>query len=340
LNRNTPVEEIPVAAAPAVPGLVWRTIQGESDAEALCAVHEGRLAHDQVDLLSLSEGAPSVDGLRARLAQVCAEGRQERWLVAQVDDQVVGYSQIADWPEADGTQVYLLLGWVLPAWRGRGIGSAMLHRAEDRARRLAAAEHPGAPFEFATNASSTETEATALLLHEGYRAGYTVIEMGLDPSTPLAALPLPPGVEVRPVQNEHYLPIATSVDEAYRHEYDGDRFREELDLEAYVAELRAPHHDPSLWPVAWAGDAIAGQVLTTVHDNGVGEVFEVSVRPAWRRRGLGRALLSRALIELRARGVETIRLRTVAEFRTRASDMYRSVGFRVLKEFPRYRKPA
>jgi ribosomal protein S18 acetylase RimI-like enzyme len=42
---------------------------------------------------------------------------------------------------------------------------------------------------------------------------------------------------------------------------------------------------------------------------------------------------------LRARGTDVIRLHTNADFRTRAKDMYHSVGFRVLKEFPRYRKP-
>ena len=41
---------------------------------------------------------------------------------------------------------------------------------------------------------------------------------------------------------------------------------------------------------------------------------------------------------LRQRGVAEIRLHTNASFPTRAMDMYRSVGFRVLKEFPRYRK--
>jgi hypothetical protein len=34
---------------------------------------------------------------------------------------------------------------------------------------------------------------------------------------------------------------------------------------------------------------------------------------------------------LRERGVKAIRLRTVAEFRTRASDLYCSVGFRALR---------
>ncbi len=38
-------------------------------------------------------------------------------------------------------------------------------------------------------------------------------------------------------------------------------------------------------------------------------------------------------------GASTVRLSTVAEFRTRAKDLYHSVGFRLLKESPRYRKP-
>jgi tRNA(Arg) A34 adenosine deaminase TadA len=67
-------------------------------------------------------------------------------------------------------------------------------------------------------------------------------------------------------------------------------------------------------------------------------MYDISVRPAWRRKGLARALLTRALWNLRQRGEQVIRLNTVAEFRTRAQDLYRSVGFRLLKEFPRYRK--
>jgi predicted GNAT family acetyltransferase len=90
--------------------------------------------------------------------------------------------------------------------------------------------------------------------------------------------------------------------------------------------------------VAWDGDEVVGQVLSVIQ-NGRAEVFEVSVRPAWRRRGLAHRLLSRALQALRERGIDVIRLHTVAEFRTRARELYGSLGFRVLKEFPRYPKP-
>ncbi len=63
------------------------------------------------------------------------------------------------------------------------------------------------------------------------------------------------------------------------------------------------------------------------------------MRPAWRRRGVARALLTAALLGLRDRGVSVVRLHTVREFPTRAWQLYEELGFRTLKEFPRYRKP-
>jgi len=315
----------------------FRSIRGEEDAAALHNVHVGRMAHDEVDPLSTSEDFPSREHLHALLSKAAAGSQQDQWLVAQIDERVVSYSHIECWPEGDGTWVYLTLGWVLPQWRGKGIGTAMLHWAEDRIRCLAAAEHPNEKIEFAANASSTEREATALLLHEGYRVGFTVLEMGLDASAPVPAHTLPAEIDVRPVLPDHYSLIAASVREAYQHEYDAGRFDEVFSPAAYVAELSNPKHDPTLWQVAWDGDQIARQVLSLI-GNGKAEVFEVSVRPAWRRRGLARGLLSRALHNLRARGIDVIRLHTVADFRTRARDLYHNVGFRVLKEFPRYRK--
>jgi mycothiol synthase len=326
--------------APAIAGLHFRPARGVEDAEALYAVHTGRLAHDGIDPLSNLEDVPSLEGLRAALSQAAAGRQLDQWLVAQIYERVVGYSQLECWPEGDGTWVYLTLGWVLPEWRGQGIGAAMLHWTEARIRRLAAADHPGAQIELAANASSTEKEATALLLYAGYRAGYTILEMGLDATTPVPEHPLPAGMNVRPVLPDHYPLIAASIHEFFQQEYDEGRFNEwfDFDLDAAVARLRYPKHDSTLWQVAWEGNRIAGLALSVV-ENGVGEVFELCVHPACRRRGLGRALMARAIHSLRARGVEVIRIRTNADFRTRAKDLYRSVGFRILKEFPRYRKP-
>lgn len=312
-------------------------IRSAEEAEALYAIHVARAERDKVDPFSQYEDAPPLEWLREAITEALAAGQQEDWQVARIGDQVVGYGQIESWQEDDGTWVYLNQGWVAPEWRGQGVGTALLHWAEDLCRRRAAAEHPGEKAEFAANASSTETDATALLEDAGYSAGYTVLDMRLEADIPPIP-PLPEGLEVRPVAPEHYPLIAGSVHEAYQQEYEEGRFNEDVDPNEYLAELEAPRQDPTLWQIAWDGDLIAGQVIPILKGE-VADISELSVRPAWRRRGLARALLIRALHLLRERGAQVIRLGTVAEFRTRARDLYTGVGFRVLKEFPRYRKP-
>jgi mycothiol synthase len=335
-----PTDPITLPYMPDIEGLCFRPIRSEEDTEALYAVHAGRIAHDKVDLLSKIEDLPSRDGLRGALSQVVAAGKQDQWLVAQVNERVVGYSnQTESWFEEDGVWVYFIGGWVLPEWRGQGIGTAMLHWGEHMARRSAASQYPNERFEFAANASCTEQDATALLLHEGYYVGFTTLEMRQDISIPLrAARPLPDGIEVRLVLPEHYPLIVSSIIESYQHEFPGNRFRGRVDRVAYFsARLSDPKRDPNLLYVAWDGNEIAGQI-TVMIENGRAEVDQVSIRPAWRRKGLGRALLTRVLQDVRERGVEVIWLDTIAEYPTRAVDLYSSLGFHVIKEFQRYRK--
>ncbi len=328
---------VTLSDAPPLTGLVFRTLVGAEDADAFLAVRRGCAVYDQVDPLSTTESIPTRSQMADALAAALVAGQADRWLAVEVAGATVGFSRIISWPEDDGAWVYLSLGWLLPAWRGQGIGTAMLHWAEAHSRQLAAAEHSGARAELAANASSTEYDAAALLKHEGYAVGYTVLEMGLDPAVAVSAAPLASGIEIHPVAPAHLPAIAASVIEAYQGEYEGGRFSSGNDPVAYAAELAAPRFDPDLWQVAWDHDAVIAQVLTII-EQGRAEVFEVSVRPGWRRRGVGRALLTRAILALRSRGVEIIRLHTVADFPTRACDLYASVGFRVLKQFPRYRK--
>ena len=317
-------------------GPQFRPPRGEADADALLAIRQACAAADGYDPLSTVESLPTHAELLAQLR--AAANAPDHWPLIEFNGEVIAYGRTGGWLEGDGTRVWLHLGWVRPAWRDRGLGTALLRELERRLRQLATVE--GTPrWEFAANAAATEPAATQLLLDNGYHVAYTVLEMGLvwDAFDAIARPEAPAGFTLRPATADDLPAITRSVTEAYRDEYPGGRYHEPMDEADYTADLAGPHFDRGLFKVAWAGDEVAGQVIPLI-ERGRAEIYEVSVRPAYRRRGLGRVLLTQALLDLRARGVTTVRLHTMAEFPTRAVDLYHSLGFETVKTFPRYRK--
>jgi mycothiol synthase len=316
--------------APPLPGLTFRAYGGEADARAMAEVREGCRARDEVDSLSALEGTPSA----AELAAAYAGADRNNVLVVEMAGQVVGYSRISWWPEQDGAWLYPCLGWLLPAWRGKGIGTAMLRWAEVRCREVAG-EHPvqGRRL-FGANASSTEQDTTALLQNEGYSRVFSLVEMVLEDLDRLPKATMPTGFTLRPALPEHYRLIWASIQEAY-----ADSSEHQVATEAeYQAYFGKPNLDPTLWRIAWDEEQVAGQVLCEIL-KGRGEVAEVSVRRPWRGRGLARALLILGLHALREHGVRAVRIHTRADNRYGSVRLYESVGFRTLKHYVRYRKP-
>ena len=320
---------------PGIAGVSFRRLRGAADYPLLAAVHAACREADQIDPLSVLESIPTAEEIAADLAPTASfdPARHELVVESAVGD-VVGYSLVVWWRERDGLRLYLVLGYLLPQWRERGIGSKMLAWAEGRARDLAAADTSGGPAMYGANASSTERDTTGLLLANGYRETFSLLEMELDPNAEIVPTPLPAGIELRPATPEHYRAIWNSIHEAYA-ESPQNIVADEADYQAW---LRKPSFDPALWQIAWAGGEIAGQVLPEIA-HGRGEVGEVSVRKPYRGTGLARALLTRGLAALRARGAHPIRLFCRADNRFGAPHLYRSAGFRDLKTFVRYRKP-
>jgi hypothetical protein len=95
-----------VAASSAgfIEGLAFRSNRGEED-EPVHALRAGCVECDQVDLLSTSEGLPSLDEMRGALKELVAAQRQSHRLLVEVDGQVVGRSLVDSWTEDDGRWV-------------------------------------------------------------------------------------------------------------------------------------------------------------------------------------------------------------------------------------------
>jgi diamine N-acetyltransferase len=107
------------------------------------------------------------------------------------------------------------------------------------------------------------------------------------------------------------------------------------DVAAWFRE-RLEHPLPAAW-IAEEGGAAVGYVLAFFHDRADNafrqarrwcEIDQIAVDPAWRRRGVGRMLMSAALDEARARGLSDVELSSWA-FNTEAHALFRSLGFEV-----------
>jgi mycothiol synthase len=104
-------------------------------------------------------------------------------------------------------------------------------------------------------------------------------------------------------------------------------------------------HVPELWVVAWDGDEITGGVTNAIfaEENKAfgrarGWMETVFVRRRWRRRGLGAAIVARALVRLRDAGMTSAGLGVDSDNPSGALALYERAGFRIHRRSAAYRK--
>ncbi|MFD0337305.1 GNAT family N-acetyltransferase [Streptomyces sp. NPDC127117] len=314
-----------------VPGYAFRLYHGHDDHDAMAAVRHGCAQRDRIDARSIVEGVPTAAELAERSAKL--DTPSENQVLVEYDGGVVGYSTIRWWQERDGTWLYLHRGYLLPEHRGLGIGSAMLNWAETRIRRLVQQHGTTPTAVFGANAVATEQDATALLLENGYRPVFSLVELELTDLRHLPdGKPLPADIRVGAVDPSSYRAVWKAVVDSYA----DAAFTERWTFESFLATA-----EPTCWRAAWERDRVTGVALCSIrrHDSTLGEVEELSVRAESRRRGLGRALLLDGLRCLREHGAKSARLYTGTANPHRSYDLYESVGFRRRSEHVRYRKP-
>ena len=96
--------------------------------------------------------------------------------------------------------------------------------------------------------------------------------------------------------------------------------------------------DPSLWFLAMDGAEIAGFALCADEKEQGGWVHVLGVRRAWRRRGIGLALLYHAFAEFYRRGIRAVYLGVDAQSLTGATRLYERAGMHVVRQYRSYEK--
>lgn len=331
-----------ILAPTTIPGLVLRGFEGPSDyPKMLAVINSAKIVDDD-------QRSETVEELANSYAHMHHCNPFTDMCFAELDGEVLGYSRV-HW-EVDETPQFLgfHFAFVKAEWRQRGIGSALLSFNEQRLRQIAAQLKasgqiaPDLPCIGDVFATETYHDTIALLEANGYQAVRHTFDMVRPDLENIPDLPLPPGLEVRPVQPEHLRLVWEASNEAFRDHwgYLPDPWEEFEKLQS------SPNFDPSLWRVAWCGDQIAGMVLSFI-DKSQNEEYQrkrgytenICVRRPWRGAGLAKALIALSLQELKARGMTEAALGVDAENISGATHLYEKMGYRVVKHGTIYQKP-
>ena len=328
---------IQIKNAPAIPGLSFRGFAGESDYPKMLAVIEGSKHVDQV------ERTDSLEDVQRNYSHLINCDPHTDMLFAEMNGEVIGYTRVW-WDKVnDGvTRTYSSVGFLLPEWRRKGIGTVMLQFAEERLRQIAAGHTGPETRVLSIWANGTATGLIALLESQGYKPARYFFEMTRPIDEPLPDAPLPTGMQIRPVTEADYRAVYEAHTEAFRDHWG---FTENT-FEEFMHWSEEPDFNPSLWKVAWDGDQIAGQVLNfvnTAEDKEYGRkrgyTEAISVRRPWRKRGLARSLVVQSIAMFKELGMTETALGVDAENPSGALNLYQGLGYKEVRRNMIFRKP-
>jgi mycothiol synthase len=319
-----------------IPGLSFRHYQGEADLLPMMETISASKEADQI------ERADTLEEMRNTYRHLSNCDPSEDVLIAEIDGKIVAYSRL-HWQDDEmlKQRIYNVFAFMRPEVRRQGIGWAMWKINEARILQIAAGHAHSYPKYFQSQANDKELGTNALLEKAGFQAvrhGFQMVRPDLEN---IPDLPLPAGMEVRPVRPEDYRKIWDAAIEAFRDHWG---FVEPPEAE-YQAYLGSRLFQPELWQGAWVGDEVAGMVRGYIdHAENAeyhrlrGWTEDISTGRPWRKQGLAHALIARSLKQLKERGMTEGALGVDTQNLSGALHLYESMGFRQVQRMTMYRK--
>jgi ribosomal protein S18 acetylase RimI-like enzyme len=321
-----------------VPGLLLRPVAWPEEAQLVAEVNNAsRLAAGSLFVIT-------GEMIRSFYGHLVNSELATDLRLAEADGRPVGYVRVEWTDENRGDRVHSAALFVTPD-APAGSFAALLDWIMARHVEVARAQGPlDRPRKASVSTMLEPAGARAALETRGFlpiRYGFEMLRPSLD-DIPERALPA--GLEIRDTNPSHLRRIWEAEVEAFAGHWgagvdDGSE-------ERWQEFLADPLQDLALWQVAWEGDEIAGMVRPFINPDenarfGVsrGWCENISTGASWRGRGVASALISRALLALRDRGMTEAALGVDAQNETGALRLYQAMGFREAARETEWRRP-
>ena len=319
-------------------GFSMRPYAGESDVPAIVKIANSEYEFDGVSERDTVEEATA----RYRIPSERFDPARDV-TIAEINGEPIATAERGWVDTTDGTfREYRCDGAVLPEWRRRGIGTALLTENIRLSRELAATHQSDRQRAIGSWTQDKQVGANALMRSSGFNEVRWFFEMNRPLADPIPDVPMPEGLEVRPVTMDTVKQVWEADVEAFMDHWGGF----DASDENFQRWIDQPTFDPTLWVVAYDGDEVAGGVINAIHpfENeslGIsrGWLHSVFTRRAWRRRGVARALIARSLVLLKERGIAEGALGVDADNPTGALGLYEALGFVTFDRSTAWRKP-
>lgn len=299
----------------------WEDV--ESVAKIMYAVYES---------IGDAETADSAEDIAHYWKHPSFNPETDAFIAENSQGEAIGYWEVFNAHE--NTQIDFE-GYVYPKYNDTPLTELLMLRAEERAMQFIPFAAPEARVFIRSSMGIKEHEYRAL--HE--RLGYVPVRyfwrMEIKLENAPQVQPLPEGIEFCPfIPQEHARLVWEAENEAFRDHWGSHDSKYE---EWHQRKLERPEFDPALWLIAWDGDQIAG-FSQNRYLNEIGWVGTLGVRRAWRKKGLGLALLTHSFAEFYKRGITTVGLGVDAANPTGATRLYEKAGMSVANEYVAYEK--
>jgi mycothiol synthase len=256
-------------------------------------------------------------------------------VVAAPDGGVAGYVFVESHPPH--TAVFSV-GTVALGHHGRGVGAAIVEEAERRARRFFPLAPAGERIVMHAGTLAGEPRVAALLAAHGYFEARRFARMSIEFAEPPEPPQPPPGIEIRPLAPGEERAVYDCLAEAFTDHWGGTWPTETAWLYDHIDA--SSEFEPELWQLAWHGDELAGALIAGPEDGdpGLGHVSNIGVRRAYRRRGIGEALLRTSFVQFHERGSRGVVLEVDTESLTGATRLYTRLGMTSEPRFSQWEK--